>query len=238
MAHVLVVLVSGLFGLLILIPLWPGQREGRRLLRRWGITEPTEGDIADAQRYLRRRRFWYPWLFMLFSGAATAWIGRQEGDDTLAMALATVLVGSLVAELLAQRPTRAAQREAMLAPRGVRDLVPVWALVVFGLAVVAGAVRLGLLRQWLLFAIVLVAAVLTGLMLLLAVRRPAVGRPEVDLALRTRSARVAVGLGAAVATWLAAVTSTLPSLVLGVLGIVALLAIANPVPVRLGVRAR
>lgn len=222
------VVIMGLFGLLILVPLWPGQRQGQRLLRRWGITDATEQDVADAVTYLRRRRFWYPWLFMAVPAVAARWFGVDPRDTAWGL-LATILVGTLVAEILAQRPVRTARRSASLVRRRVGDLVPTWALVVFGVAVVVTAVRLATQREWSLLAAALVAMAVAGLVVLLAVRRPAVGRPDVDLALRTRSARVAVGLGIAVAAWLAAAeVSDLPSLLLAVFGVVCLLAIAQP----------
>lgn len=231
------VVIMGLFGLLILIPLWPGQRQGRRLLRRWHITDPAAQDIADAVTYLRRRRFWYPWLFMAVPAGAAHWFGVDPRDTAWDL-LVTVLVGTLVAEVLAQRPVRTAQRSALLARRSVGDLLPTWALVVFGFAVVVTVVRLGTSREWSLMAVALLAMAVAGLVVLLAVRRPAIGRPEVDLALRTRSARVAIGLGIGVAAWLAAGSADLPSLLMAVFGLVCLLAIAQPDRPRMTAGAR
>lgn len=221
------VVIMGLFGLLILIPLWPGQRQGQRLLRRWGITDASGQDVADAVTYLRRRRFWYPWLFMAVPAVAAHWFG-VDPRDTVWNLLVTVLVGALVAEILAQRPVRTVRRSASLVGRRVDDLVPTWVVVVFGFAVAITAVRLVTQREWSLLAAALVAMAVAGLVVLLAVRRPAIGRPEVDLALRTRSARVAVGLGIAVAAWLAGESADLASLLLAVFGVVCLLAIAQP----------
>jgi hypothetical protein len=217
----------GLFGLLILIPLWPGQRQGQRLLRRWGITGTTEQDVADAVTYLRRRRFWYPWLFMAVPGVAARWFG-VDPRNTVWNLLVTVLVGTLVAEILAQRRVQAAQRSALLIRRRVGDLVPTWALIVFGFAVAITVVRLVTVQRWSLLAAALATMAVAGLVVLLAVRRPAVGRPEVDLALRTRSARVAVGLGIAVAASLAGESADLASQLLAVFGLASLLAIAQP----------
>ncbi len=221
------VAIMGLFGLLILIPLWPGRRQGQRLLRRWGITDQSDQDVADAVTYLRRRRLWYPWLFMAVPSVAAHWFG-VDARDTGWNLLVTVLVGSLVAEILAQRRVRAAQRSALLVRRSVGDLVPLWALVVFGLALVVTVVRLVTIGEWSLLAAALVAMAVAGLVVLLAVRRPAIGRPEVDLAMRTRSARVAVGLGIAVPAWLAGESADLASLLLAVFGLACLLAIAQP----------
>jgi hypothetical protein len=211
-------------GLLILFLLWPGNRQGVRLLRRWGIAEPTEQDVADAVRYLRRRRFWYPWLF-LFIPAILATGSTTDGGGNLWV---TVLLGSLLAEILAQRPSRGAQRSALLAQRGILDFVPRWALIVFGIATVAAVLRRAELGQWLVLAAALVVTGLAWLIVLLAVRRPSDGRPEVDLALRTRSARVAVGLGIAAPASLGPEASNLPGFLFLVLCVVAFIAIAQP----------
>ena len=215
-------------GLLILFLLWPGNRQGVRLLRRWGIAEPTEQDVADAVRYLRRRRFWYPWLFLFIPTIAATGFTVNGGGNTAWGFVGTVLFGSLLAEILAQRPSRGAQRSALLAQRGILDFVPRWALIVFGIATVAAVLRLAMLGQPLVLAAALVVTGLAWLIVLLAVRRPSVGRPEVDLALRTRSARVAVGLGIAAPASLAGEVSNLPGALFLVLSVVAFIAIAQP----------
>jgi hypothetical protein len=51
--------LSVVFGLLLLA-LWPGERQGTKLLKRWGVAEPEEAEITIAVTYLRRRRLWYP----------------------------------------------------------------------------------------------------------------------------------------------------------------------------------
>jgi hypothetical protein len=208
-------------GLVILFLLWPGHRQGVRLLRRWGIAEPTERDVADAVRYLRRRRLWYPWLFLVLP-AATGVTSSAGG------VVGTVLVGGLLAEILAQRPSRGPRRTAMLAQRGILDFVPRWALIVFGIATVAAVLRLAATGQWLVLAAALVTTGLAWLIVFLAVRRPSIGRPEVDLVLRTRSARVAVGLGIAAPASLAGEVSNLGGALFLVLSVVAFLAVAQP----------
>jgi hypothetical protein len=215
-------------GLLILLLLWPGHRQGVRLLRRWGMTEPSGEDVADAVRYLRRRRLWYPWLFLAIPAVGAAGFTTDGSDNTAWGLVGTVLFGSLLAEILAQRPSRGPQRSASLTQRGILDFVPLWALIVFGIATVAAVLRLAMLGQWLMLAVALVTTALAWLIVLLAVRRPSAGRPEVDHALRTRSARVAVGLGIAAPASLAGeVTNTAGALFL-VLSVVAFLAIAQP----------
>lgn len=210
-------------GLLLLFLLWPGQRQGVRLLRRWGVAEPTGQDVADAVRYLRRRRFWYPWLFLVLPTVAP-----DGGGDTAWGVVGTVLFGGLLAEILAQRPSRGPQRSALLAQRGILDFVPRWALIVFGIATVAAVLRLATLGQWPVLAAALVTTALAWLIVFLAVRRPSIGRPEVDVALRIRSARVAVGLGIAAPAAVAGEVSNLAGALFLVLSLVAFIAIAQP----------
>ncbi|QFU92211.1 hypothetical protein [Amycolatopsis sp. YIM 10] len=199
-----VAVIMGLFGLLILIPLWPGEKQGVRVLRRWGVSDPGPADVGEAVRYLRRRRFWYPWLFLGLPALATASGLDKLRDAGPLLVLVTLLFGGLIAEVLAQRPTRARQREATLDPRGVLDLIPLWGLLSYVAIVAITAVWLAIGRAWLLLGVVAAVAVLTWLIVLLAVRRPSTGDSAVDRALRTRSVRVSTGLGAATTAVLAA----------------------------------
>ncbi|MFI6031746.1 hypothetical protein [Amycolatopsis magusensis] len=196
-----VALVLGLFGLLILIPLWPGDKQGVKVLRRWGVGDPAPPDVAEAVRYLRRRRFWYPWLFLGLPALADA--AGLADDPAPAIILATLLGGALIAEVLAQRPPKSARREATLDSRRVRTLIPVWGLVLYATIVTATAVWLVLHRSWVLLGVAAVTSAITWLIILLAVRRPSTGDGAVDTALRVRSARVAAGLGAAATASLA-----------------------------------
>src|SRR5690348_8256480 len=116
-----VALFGGLIGLAILIVLWPGQKHGKRLLKRWGVPDPDDAEVALAVRYLKRRRIWYPWLFLALPPVI--------GDTTVGAFIATVLLGGLIAEVLAQRPSRGPRREAVLAPRTLLGIVPAWVLV-------------------------------------------------------------------------------------------------------------
>lgn len=155
--------------------------------------------------------------------------------------LGTLLLGALLAELLAQRPVRRSRREASLEPRRVRDLVPGWALAVLAVTATAvgvvGAVGLFGLRLPNLFAVgdadVLaphpgvaaagaVAAVLTvSAVLWLSVRRPPSGQPRSDAVLRIRSGRVATGLGVAAVCALAATGTTFLGLLVTLTGLLA-----------------
>ncbi|MFD2415232.1 hypothetical protein [Amycolatopsis pigmentata] len=215
-------------GLVLLFLLWPGDRQGVRLLRRWGVAEPLEQDVADAVRYLRRRRFWYPWLFLGIPAVANTGVTIDGEGDTAWVVVYTILFGSLLAEILAQRPSREPRRSASLAQRGILDFAPLWALIVFGIGTVVTVLRLTMTGHWLELAAALVGTALAWLIVFLAVRRPSIGRPEVDYALRTRSARVAVGLGIAGPASLVGPVTNLAGLLFQVLSIVAFLAIAQP----------
>lgn len=221
-------LIMGLFGLAILIVLWPGVRQGKRVLVRWGVAEPLDAEVEVAVRYLKRRRFWYPWL----------WLGlpvlpRLVGLDlpesnTLGTIFATLLSGGLLAELLAQRPSRGPRREALLEHRGILDFVPMWMLILSGIAEVAAIVNLTFTVAGIRLVLAVAAIAASWLILLLAIRRPAAGPERVDLALRCRSARVALGLGGGAAAVLAWIVSDLPTMFGFVGSLLVFIAIASP----------
>jgi hypothetical protein len=108
----------------------------------------------------------------------------------------------LIAELLATLRPVSGVRIASLDPRGWRDLVPRWSVVAMAVLAVLAVVWsvAGLVIQpwsisWLALGYAATALLLTTLLVRLAVRRPAVEDAAVDAALRTRTARVAVGIG-------------------------------------------
>ncbi|OXM42511.1 hypothetical protein [Amycolatopsis alba] len=195
-----VALFMGLFGLLILIALWPGEKQGKKVLRRWGVGDPSPSDTAEAVLYLRRRRFWYPWLYL---GLPLLADSAGVGGDDMSSILATLLVGALIAEVLAQRPRKGARREAALRRRDVRGLIPVWGLVTYAVIATASAAWIVVNHRWALLGIAAGVSAVTWLVILLAVRRPSTGDSAADTALRVRSARVAAGLGLAATATLA-----------------------------------
>ncbi|MBE1579805.1 hypothetical protein ACFORH_35800 [Amycolatopsis roodepoortensis] len=197
---VAVALIMGLFGLAILVLLWPGEKQGRKVLRRWGAADPSPSDVAEAVRYLRRRRFWYPWLFLGLPVLADLAGIRVEGASLL---LATLLIGALIAEILAQRPRKSTRREAGPERRAVRGLIPGWGLLLYAVVVAAAAVWLVVHRWWALLGVAAAVSVVTWLIVLLAMRRPSTGDTPADGVLRVRSARVAAGLGLAATVTLA-----------------------------------
>jgi hypothetical protein len=211
---------TGLLGLVILMLLWPNEKRGARLLVRWGVPDPDAAEVALAVRYLKRRRFWYPWLYLA--------IPLLFGNHDSATIVATLLLGGLIAELLAQRPARGRRREAVLVPRTLLDVVPGWALVLSGLASAGALVHVVLTRQWTPLAVVVGTTVICWAITLLAVRRPAAGEPRADLALRCRSGRVAIGLGIGTCTAVGWTQGNLGSLLIVVAGVAAFLAVTAP----------
>jgi hypothetical protein len=206
--------IEGLWGLVLLTILWPNRRSGIRLLGRWGVADPTEAELAEALTYLRRRRFWYPWLFLGlgFLVDSTSMLPSNQNDEWSIPAV--LLLGALLAELFAQRRSPAPVRVAIPVRRGLTDIVPGWALVLHAVAALAAVVLLGgalaglgWARHWYpnwsarILWIALGGAVLSvvavWVIVGLALRRPAVAELRIDPLLRTRSARVPVGLGIA-----------------------------------------
>ncbi|HUQ61281.1 hypothetical protein [Lentzea sp.] len=194
--RVAAVVVFVFVGLMLLVLLWPTASNGRRLLRKWEVPDPSESQVEDAVRYLKRRRLLYPWLYPAI-GYFTP-LGDGDGDI-----LVTVLAGTLFAELLALRPPRHARREAVLAPRGLREIASRYVLISYVVFVAGTAVYLGISQNWLRTVLLALSAVAVVAIIWAAVARPANGDQVVDMALRTRSVHVSAGLGAAVAGVLA-----------------------------------
>ncbi|GAB2966545.1 hypothetical protein LWP59_21950 [Amycolatopsis acidiphila] len=221
-------LILGLFGLVILVVLWPGRKHGVRLLRRWGVPDPSEVDVETAVRYLKRRRFWYPWLFFVLPLLSEA-VGASGDDDSWTVAW-TVLLGGMLGELLAWRRPGRGRREAMLAYRGVTDLVPVWALVLLALAIAGGVVRAILTHVWPQLGVTLGCAAVAAVVVALALRRPVAGDAAVDLVLRARSARVATGLAIILPAALPQPVLSFGAVLVFVLSVAAGIAVVTPDP--------
>ncbi len=188
-----------LTAVVFLVVLWPTRRSGRRLLQTWGVPAPGEDQVGVAVRYLKQRRVLYVVLFLTVPALA----GLIWRDDAALPGFGIVvplLLAMLVAELVATLRPVSGLRVASLDRRSWRDLVPRWAIIVVALLVVlsvgcsvlafaAGA------SGWAPLGNVIVCLAVVGLLVWLAVRRPAVADEAVDAALRTRTARVAVGIG-------------------------------------------
>ncbi|WP_330271865.1 hypothetical protein OG205_33235 [Lentzea sp. NBC_00516] len=210
------IVIAAVWGLVLLVALWPTQSTAKRLLKRWEVPDPTPDQLDEGIRYLKRRRLLYP---VIFAGLALApnW-GQQLGQLVV-----IVLGGTLLAELLALRQRRDALRVATLTPRGLFDFASKWVLGSYVVIVVLAAAQLGVNRQWSQILWLSLSAVAVAVIVWAAVARPASGEEVVDLALRTRSVHVSAGLGAALAGVLAAHW-------MGMVGILAWIAMSNTTP--------
>lgn len=186
------VLPAALAGAVLLLVLWPTKDSGKRLLQRWGLPQPEPGQVTEAVRYLRQRRVLYVALFLLFPSVA----GLVDGDRFAGVAIfVPLLVAMLVAESVASLRPVSGVRTASLDRRTWRDLVPRWAVRTFGAGAVVTFVLAAAGASWLALGYVVACLLLVSGLVAIAVRRPAVDDEVVDAALRTRTARVAVGIG-------------------------------------------
>lgn len=231
------VLLFGLYGLALLLVVWPTTKSARKVLQRWRVAEPTDDQVVEVLSYLRRRRFWYPWLLLVAPFVMSRFGSSDGGGGGASQVLVAVLTALLIAELLALRPTRAAVRAASLMPRGLFDLVPRWAVACYGVLIVltAGFGTAGVVVQawvndfvstlgpngevpttdgstsfvnsaeqladgrapWVHLGATALCLIAVGAVVWLAKVRPGGADVVVDGVLRTRSARVALGLGIA-----------------------------------------
>ena len=214
--------VLAFVGLFLLVMLWPTRSTGARLLRKWQVADPSEEQIEDAIRYLKRRRLLYPWLYV-----GLGFVPLLE-DDSTKQFVVLVLGGALLAELLALRPPRGTRRIATLAPRGLFDIAAKGVLISYAVIVPAAAIYLGVYQRWDLVGWLALSALVVGVIIWAAVTRPATGDEAVDMALRTRSVHVSAGLGAGVA-------GVLILSPWGFVGLLAWIAMANtkPLPTRI-----
>ena len=203
-------------GLLLLAVLWPNEANGARLLKKWGVAEPTAAQAREGLLYLRRRRLLYPWLY------AALYFVPKWGDD-VDQIMVVVLAGTLLAELLALRPQRGARREALLTPRGLFDFASKWVVGSYAVFVLGAASYLVIHPRWAALAWLAGSVLAVGLVIWAAVTRPTGGDQAVDLALRTRSVHVTAGLGTAV-------VGGLVHPWVGVLGLLAWISMANTKP--------
>jgi hypothetical protein len=216
----------GVAAVLLLI-MWPTRYSGKRLLQCWGVAEPTGRQSAEAACYLRQRRILSVVLFVIVP-AFTALLWPAPADQRSRTGIIVPLLAAmLIAELIATLRPASGVRVASLDRRTWRDLVPLWAIAVYGVlvawtvtlvvlafaaqpwadryaAVDPGAYDRAVLTHptgWYTLGGLAVCLAVVGVLVYLAVRRPSVPDADVDFALRTRTARVAVGIGF---MWLAA----------------------------------
>jgi hypothetical protein len=211
MTHTL--LVGGIavvFAAVVLLLLWPRVRSGPRLLRNWGVAEPSSEQGRIAWLYLLYRRVLY--VVLIIVAGVIGGLADEGSQGTafpsvifpyLGWLLAALLVGELIAML---KPVRSPVRTATLERRTIGDVLPVWMIVVHLVTVVASVAgilwadvdyraAIGLPPVWGQVLLVLGSAVAVYVVAWLTAARPALGDVEVDRALRLRSARVVIGIG-------------------------------------------
>lgn len=215
-------LVFAVGGLVLLVVVWPTERSARNLLRAWRVADPTPEQVAEALSYLRKRRFWYPWIFLVIPllGDRYDW-----GEGVSYQFVVPVMAGLLVAELAALRPSRHRVRTASLTPRRLFDLVPRWAVACHAVLVSAtvGYAVVGIAAQpwaaeygramaggagsawaeelaegskpWVVLGITVLSLLAVVAVVWSAMVRSSGADVVVDGVLRTRSSRVVLGLG-------------------------------------------
>lgn len=187
------VLPSAIAAGLLLLVLWPTRHSGTRVLQGWGVQRPEPAQITEAVRYLRQRRVLYVALFLLFPAVAGAVL--DDDGRGYVVVFVPLLVAMLVAEVVASLRPVSGVRTASLDRRTWRELVPRWAVRLIVGEAIGTAVLAVAGASWLALGYVIACLLLVGGLVAVAVRRPAVADAAVDAALRTRTARVAVGIG-------------------------------------------
>jgi hypothetical protein len=211
--------VPTLFVLVFAAALWSDRTRARKMAQKWGIPEPTNNQVDEVLYYRRLRLACYPLLY----GTIEACYGLlmplqqdQEGRTNEGISLiAMFLSGAVIAELLALSRTRQPQ------PLRLRlvDIVSRWGIGVFGTLVLVtfvlglidlqaqphitpNVLRLAEQNKDHVGVPIAVPFIGTALVLMLVAfvlwstqTRSFSADGEVDRALRTRSARVALGLG-------------------------------------------
>ncbi|MFC0106904.1 hypothetical protein [Kibdelosporangium aridum] len=224
------VAIYAVVGTVLLVVLWPTVTSGRRFLRRWGVKDPTDEQSLLGRKYLLDRRLLYPPLLLATSfvtdgdnnfwpllvlalllaeiigafrpvrGPRAASLTRRTWSDLVQRwAVVLMLALAVLAVVVAVFGWIAAawgQRVVSRYPAGGNWVTD--GNVITQVADVQAKVSDS---RWLfvLVSVVLATAAVLGVVWL-AVRRGAIADLQVDAALRTRSARVAVGIGIA---WMA-----------------------------------
>jgi hypothetical protein len=199
-------LYIGIAAVLVLVQ-WPARPQAIRLLQRWGVSAPTDLEIEEARRHLRRRQFAHPLFYLTYSISTLLLL--PEPPPLLALILAIMITGGLFSEVVItwqSGPDAGADDAARR--HSVRALIPAWtstlAAVLFGaFAVLTGAAFLG--QAWAIRVIpdpvptaacgAAAAALFTATSIWLTVHRPARSAARADAALRLCTARTSLALG-------------------------------------------
>ncbi|MDI2028808.1 hypothetical protein QFW96_09310 [Saccharopolyspora sp. TS4A08] len=208
--------------LVFALALWSDRTRALKMARKWGVPEPTDGQVDEVLRYRRVRLACYPVLYAVFGIWGPLAQNDQGGTTNGGMAvLPMFLCGAVIAEVLALHRGRGRRSR----PVRIRlfALISRWGAVVYA-ALVLTTFALGLIdlqaqphiTPALLraarehgtgdqlgapitvpFAGTAAVLVLVAFVLWTAQNRSVSSNDEIDRALRTRSARVALGLGIA-----------------------------------------
>ncbi|MDA3626485.1 hypothetical protein OU415_13650 [Saccharopolyspora sp. WRP15-2] len=210
-------LLAALAVLAVVAVFWTDTQRGRKLLVKWGVPEPSEPQVKTALHYRRLRWACYPFL-LAATALVTDWVVGDDDYSGLSIPVA-LLLSAAIAELLAL-PT---SRHAPPVRHPLFSLVPKWGVAFYSITVlttiVLGFVDLSVAQyatsmladniatgedspfaQHVPFVVPLVATAVVLLAVAVVLRMSATrsfsADSEVDRALRVRSARVALALGA------------------------------------------
>jgi hypothetical protein len=211
-----------IFGVLLIIgavvaTMLRGQtpKAGQRLLRRWGIKEPTleQGEAAAGYLSTRRRRYIPIFIGLWILVGIVRAVADVPGDTSwFLLLLGTIIASLLIGEVSAMlRPALRSERSAALIRRGVTDLVPPYGVIAFGSVTLAAlfAVVINLFLPGgkgamglLLTGLVVVASACCVAVWLSLIRGRLYDDGAVDAALRIRTARVTTSTGLWLVGWI------------------------------------
>jgi hypothetical protein len=221
----------GIAAVLFLVQ-WPARPQAIRLLQRWGVSEPTDPEIAEARHYLRRRQLAYPLFYLVYSISTLLLL--PDPPPLLPLIVAIMITGGLFAEVMITWRTGPAVVPADLAPRHrARALIPAWAftlavLLLAALALLTGAALLG--QPWAMrvipdpvptLACGAAAALFSTTTIWLTVRRPPRPAARADAALRLCTARTSLALGMLAVSGVAALSGSPAGYAFAALGLAA-----------------
>ncbi|QYN41055.1 hypothetical protein K1T35_47795 (plasmid) [Pseudonocardia sp. DSM 110487] len=222
----------------LLLAVWPTRRDAIRLIQRLGISDPTDLEIDEARRYLKRHRIPYAVIYLTLS-TVTSLVLPSGRPPLEAILLAVALTGGFIAEGIAWSSGHTATPGGAPAPQyTARALIPGWTVTLAGillgtLGVLSTAALLG--QDWALLVIpspapalisVAAALLIATASVWLAVHRRARCSDRIDAALRQRSARVSVMLAllaaAAIAAYCGSAAAAYTFVALGFSGAIAM----------------
>jgi hypothetical protein len=204
----------GIAAMLVLVQ-WPARPQAIRVLQRWGVSDPSDPEIAEARRFLRRRQLAYPLFYLTYSISILLLL--PEPPPLLALILAIMITSQVFAEVVITCQSSPAAAAVNPAPRQTaRALIPAWAFTLAAVllgafALLTGAALLG--QAWAVrvipdpvpaLACAAAATLFCATSIWLTVRRPARPAARADAALRLCTARTSLATGMLAVSGLAA----------------------------------